>query len=414
MRKISIVASLLSVLALSGCTEEETALELNVRPLLFDGYRFEVGKTLTQMDETEHTAVHTICDETDVTSLPDRPFVFDASYRSFSRFSPEMVSPLTGLTVFHDDEAAYAYCETGHSRYVKQIDPELMPIAYREAAPEPLRPRSARVSADTQQTLLEQFEDDAPYFEFKPFNVPYVALQAPLFTTLSIEVNTQDASTTFSRPYEPSLGLQHVTLSLHIIEMNGFVQPALFESSEVNTSQWPLDPVPDGGVPTLSDTYPLPETLEFGKTYPLWQLSYDVEGEVVEQTVSLRYEPPVTMTQAEVDAATMTADEEVTIGYFHKTPLSGKTELHALDAVQTLTTDGATLKQIVARAEPVKRSGEPSDYPLFTLIEGVTSQTFEVTLHKRSKKTDVFLTTEGKHYKLNSEDSATWLSLAPY
>lgn len=412
MRKISIAASLLLTIILSGCTDEETALDLNVRPLLFDGYRYEIGKTLTQMDGAEQTAVHTICDETDVTSLPDRPFVFDASYRSFSQFSPETVSPLTSLTVFHDDEATYAYCETGYSQYVKQIDPKVMPIGYREADPEPLRPRVTQVSDEAQRTLLKQLEVTYSDLELKPFPASFVTLQASLFATLWFEVKTEDALMRSSLPYQPNL--QNLTLSLHLTETGGIVQPLLVEYSELLPSYRTLDPGPDGGVPTLSHTYPLPETLEFGKTYPLWKLAYDVNGEIVEQTVSILYEPPVMMTQAEVDAAMMTADEEVTIGYFHKTPLSGKTELHALDAIQTLTTDGATLKQIVARAEPVKRSGEPADYPLFTLIEGVTSQTFEVTLHKRSKKTDVFLTTDGKHFKLNPEDSATWLSLAPY
>ncbi|EPE62477.1 putative lipoprotein [Exiguobacterium sp. S17] len=407
MRTIGITTLLMATIILTGCTEQESALDLKVRPILFDGYHYEPDQQSMQLDETEQIAVHTICDDTSAVSISDRPFVYDATYRSFSRFS----SNFTTMSVFHDDEATYAYCQTDVSQYVKLIDADLLPAARREAEPEPLRPRSVGVSDAMRQTTETKLEDD-PFFELIPFDSPFVTLHSPLFASLALEVKTQDSSTTSFHPFDPNM--KTMTLSLYLVKMDGVVQPLLIQSSENNMAYGSLDSVPDGGIPTLSTVYPLPDELKFGETYPLWELSYDVGGETVKQTISLSYEPPVMMTQSEVDAATTEEVEEATIGYFHKTSLSGKTELHHLDAIQTTTADGETLKQMLQRAERVNRNGEAPAYPLFTLAEGVKSQTFDVTLHERSKKTDVYVTTKGNHYKLSSEDSATWLSLAPY
>ncbi|TCI36549.1 hypothetical protein EVJ29_08705 [Exiguobacterium sp. SH4S7] len=411
MRTIGITTLLMATIILTGCTEQESALDLKVRPILFDGYHYEPDQQSMQLDETEQIAVHTICDDTGAIFLPNSTFVYDGTYRSFSRFSSDVASPLTSMTVFHDDEATYAYCQTDASQYMKQIDPERFSIARRETAAEPIRPRSLSRSDEVHQAVKSNLEDDL-FFEVMPFTSPFVTLHSPLFASLALEVKTQDSSTTSFHPFDPNM--KTMTLSLYLVKMDGVVQPLLIQSSENNMAYGSLDSVPDGGIPTLSTVYPLPDELQFGNMYPLWELTYDVNGETVKQTVSLSYEPPVMMTQSEVDAATTEEVEEATIGYFHKTSLSGKTELHHLDAIQTTTADGETLKQMLQRAERVNRNGEAAAYPLFTLAEGVKSQTFDVTLHERSKKTDVYVTTKGNHYKLSSEDSATWLSLAPY
>lgn len=411
MRTIGIMTLFMATIFLTGCTEQEPVLDLEIRPVLFDGYRHEPDQELTQLNETEQIAVHTICDDTGAISLPNSAFVYDGTYRSFAHFSSDVASPMTSMTVFHDHEATYASCQTGTIQYMKPIDPEHFSLARRETAAEPPRPRSLSEDDEVHQAVKRNFEDD-PFFEVMPFDSPFVTLHSPLFASLALEVKTNDASTTSFHPFDPNM--KTMTLSLYLVKMDGVAQPLLIQSSENNMSFRSLDPIPDGGVPTLSTVYPLPDELKFGEPYPLWELSYAVGGETVKQTISLSYKPPVMMTQSEVDAATTEEVEEATIGYFHKTSLAGKTELHHLDAIQTTTTDGETLKQLLTRAEPVTRSGEAADYPLFTLVEGVKSQTFDVTLNKRSKKTDVYVTTKGNHYKLSSEDSTTWLSLAPY
>lgn len=411
MRNIGIMTLLMATIILTGCTEQEPVLDLEIRPVLFDGYRHEPDQELTQLSETEQIAVHTICDDTGAISLPNSAFVYDGTYRSFARFSSDAASPLTSMTVFHDDEATYAYCQTDASQYMKPIDPEHFSLTRRETAAEPPRPRSLSESDEVHQAVKSNLEDD-PFFEVMPFASPFVTLHSPLFASLALEVKTNETSTTSFHPFDPNM--KTMTLSLYLVKMDGVVEPLLIQFSENNMSYSSIDSVPDGGVPTLSTVYPLPDELKFGETYPLWELSYAVGGDTVKQMISLSYKPPVMMTQSEVDAATTEEVEEATLGYFHKASLSGKTELHHLDAIQTTTADGETLKQMLQRAERVNRNGEAAEYPLFTLVEGVKSQTFDVTLHERSNKTDVYVTTKGNHYKLSSEDSATWLSLAPY
>lgn len=411
MRQIGLAVLLIATIILTGCTEQAPALDLKVRPILFDGYRDAPDYQSTQLDETEQIAVHTICDDTGAIPLPNSTFVYDGTYRSFSSSSSNTADPMTSMTVFHDDDATYAYCQTDASQYMKPINPEHFALARREAAPEPLRARSLSGSDEVHQAVKRNLEDDL-FFEVIPFASPFVTLHSPLFASLALEVKTNDSSTTSFHPFDPNM--KTMTLSLHLVKMDGVVQTLLTRSSKNTMSYGSLDSIPDGGAPKLSTVYPLPNELKFDETYPLWELSYDVDGKTVKQTISLTYEPPVMMTQAEVDTATKDDVEDVILGYFHKTPLAGKTELHDLDAIQTTTADGNMLKQMLKRAEPVNRTGEAAEYPLFTLVEGVKSQTFDVTLHKRSKKTDVFVTTKGNHYKLNSEDSAMWLSLAPY
>lgn len=411
MRTITLTTLFMTAGFLTGCTTQESALDLKVRPVLFDGYHYDPDDQSSPLDETEQIAVHTICDDTGAISISERPFVYDGTYRSFSRLSSNTNSPMTSMTVFHDDETTYAYCQTDISQYVKRIDPEYFSLARREASAEPLRPRSVSVPDAMRQTVKSNLED-YPFLELLPFDSPFVGLRSPLFASLALEVKTNDDSMTSFHSFDPNMKM--MSLSLYLVKMDGIVQPILIQSSENNMAYQSLDTAPDGVVPTFKNVYPLPDELQFGESYPLWELSYDVGGETMKQTISLSYEPPVVMTQAEVDTATEETIEETVLGYFHKTSLVGKTELHYLDGVQTTTADGETLKQILQRAERVNRNGETADYPLFTLVEGVKSQTFDVTLQQRSKKTDVYVTTDGNHYKLNSEDSATWLSLAPY
>lgn len=395
---------------LSGCRDQETALHLEVRPVLFDGSRQQFGNVGAPLDEAEHIAVHTICDRTGaLETLPGTALVFDGTYRSYPRFAYGDEYVFNSMTLFRDDKDLYAYCQNEAGSYAKRLKTDPFPNDASTPVPQPSRPKTVAVPQAKQTSITKLMNEDA--LSSAPFEPQFIGIESPLFSSLAIQVQTDDRVTTYSRPYDPSF--HAASLSLHVTESETGIAPMFVETSDTNASYWPLDDGP-AVVPELVKTHPLPDELEMGKHYPLWDLSYDTDGKSVRQSISIIYEPPRLMTPSEVETTSDENADVTTIGYFHKTPLFGKAELIYIDTVQTTTTDGAKLKQMLQRAKPVDRAGEPADYPLFTLVEGVKSQVFDVTLHERSNKTDVYVTTDGKHFKLSSEDSAAWIALSPY
>lgn len=416
MKRIGMLVGLLmTVLGLVGCSESETPLHLEIRPVLFDGYRYDVDNVDApeQMSEAEQTAVFNICNGRNVLEdFSTTSITYDGTYRSFPRFSYSERSYMTELTVFHDESATYAHCQDEIGRYIKLIDPAVFPNELKDGTPLPIRPQSISVPDDVKQAVQDKALQEE-FYKIQPSDPAFVGMNMPLLSILSIHTQNGDETTSFSRPYDPRL--QKNYLSLHFMKTGEITQPLIMERySDNNIEGWPLDSVPEGGVPKLERTHNLPNELEFNQTYPVWDLLYTENGKSTRQSIAISIEPAQTMSQKEIDQALSKVETPTAIGYFHKTPLYGKADLHYLDAVQTTTADAKELRDMLTRAELVNRRGEVAEYPLFTLIEGVKSQTFEVSVQKRSKKTDVYVTTEGKHFKLNSEDSSKWLSYAPY
>lgn len=184
----------------------------------------------------------------------------------------------------------------------------------------------------------------------------------------------------------------------------------LMSSDGIHYGQYSLndDEVRDGvdnlNVRTLLEG----DTLKPLEPFPLYELTYESNGQKMTKTISIRFKPnPFIMKPTDTDA--------ISIGYVHKYPYHPGVSFNHPDAVSI---EGQGYEQLIEALETgtsSTKNGEAGEYRYLTLMKGNRGQKFELSYHKRSKKIDVFVKDmeTGNVFKLSSVGAETFQELFP-
>lgn len=149
-------------------------------------------------------------------------------------------------------------------------------------------------------------------------------------------------------------------------------------------------------------------TMEPMTPYPLYELTINLDGQMVTKTLSMRYRPNPPLTE-------IVNSDEVALAYLHKYPYHREVPLPYPDAVNVSGEAYDRLIEAIETARPSTKSGETNDYKYLTLLHGNLGQQFEVSYQQRSKKVDVFVkdVKTGEVFKLSSAGAETFQELFP-
>lgn len=150
---------------------------------------------------------------------------------------------------------------------------------------------------------------------------------------------------------------------------------------------------------------------------PVYEISYEKDGQPVTEEIRLTYRPGVFVedqTDRSVEQVPTYKDEGPLL-YLHTKPFDDESPMHDSEMVRAAGTDVNALLQAINHAKPVSRAGDEQEYRYLTIFEGMKSQEFEVSYKQRSKKLDIYLTDAKREqtFKLTSEGAETFLSYFP-
>ncbi|WP_214823761.1 hypothetical protein [Exiguobacterium algae] len=150
---------------------------------------------------------------------------------------------------------------------------------------------------------------------------------------------------------------------------------------------------------------------------PVYEISYEQDGQPVTEEIRLTYRPGVFEEgQADRPAEQVpTYKDEGPLLYLHTKPFDDESPIRDSEMMRAAGTDVNALLEAISHAKPVSRAGDEQEYRYLTIFEGMKSQEFEVSYKQRSKKLDIYLTDAKREqtFKLTSEGAETFLSYFP-
>ena len=150
---------------------------------------------------------------------------------------------------------------------------------------------------------------------------------------------------------------------------------------------------------------------------PVYEISYEQDGQPVTEEILLTYRPGV-FVEDQTDRPTEqvpTYKDEGPLLYLHTKPFDYESPIHDSEMMRAAGTDVNALLEAINHAKSVSRAGDEQEYRYLTIFEGMQSQEFEVSYKQRSKKLDIYLTDAKREltFKLTSEGAETFLSYFP-
>ena len=150
------------------------------------------------------------------------------------------------------------------------------------------------------------------------------------------------------------------------------------------------------------------DTLKPLEPLPLYELTYESNGQKMTKTISIRFKPNALMTEPSESSATSG-------GYIHKSPYHPNVPFVFPDAVDVDQKGFERLVEALETATPSKKTGDAGQYGYLTLINGNLGQEFKLSYHKRSKKVDVYITDlkTDEQFKLSSAGAEAFNDIFP-
>lgn len=313
---------------------------------------------------------------------------------------------------FVEGDAVYVLCKSEHLEEYRAVKLEARPEFLRdETAREiPLLPSVVSGTEDIQEKLSSE---DAihPYGQdltIRPFLDSLYTISSGFNGSIEFGIEDDGVFTPYLN-FAPYVVREdtHVALGYGTKTKTPYM---LMSSDGIYYGQYSLndDEVWDGvdnlNVRTLLEG----DTLKPLEPFPLYELTYESNGQKMTKTISIRFKPNPFITEP-------TDTDAISIGYVHKSPYHHGVPLYYPDAVSI---EGPSYEQLTEALEtgtPSTKNGEAGEYMYLTLLKGNRGQEFELSYHKRSKKIDVFVkdVKTGDVFKLSSIGAETFQELFP-
>lgn len=411
----------LMALGLAGCTNEDVdVLQLTYNPTSWDVASINHEYESEPIDDIEQ--VLKLCSS----KLEELPSGEMDVYNTIQAYKHPLSSD--SYTYFHQNvtfveqgETKYAICREHFGNNLGALKLEAFPhfvdttsSVKIESLPR-LMPATPAVDAALQRAEEVQMMDVTPIpdtsfqltptltgvldFEFKGHQseYPIIAFNELLSKPIQFGLIYEDAT---QRPVliQQFHGDQTMTSEL------------LFKELDDSNRNWPYT------TPNLTvERLPIDEQLEEGKSYPLYALTYEVDGQMTTDTLNVTYREA---TEELMDAETkkeFAAMREGFETFLHKRSPDEGEALSYPDIVNLSLEDATNLVEWIEAAQPTSQSGEVGAYPFLTISKNGREQTFEVSTKQRSKKLDIFLTDPKRDetFKLSSEGAELFVKLYP-
>lgn len=314
---------------------------------------------------------------------------------------------------FVEGDAVYAMCKSDHLEEYRAVKLEARPAFLKDeiAREIPLLPSVVSGTEEIQERLSRE-EAIHPYGQqdltIRPFMNSLYTISTGFNGSIEFGIGDDGVFTPYFN-FAPYVVMEdiHVALGYGTKTKTPYM---LMSSDGIHYGQYPLqdgellDEANNIHVRTLLEG----DTLKPLEPFPLYELTYESNGQKMTKTISIRFKPnPFIMEPTDTDA--------VSIGYVHKYPYHPGVPFYYPDAVSIEGQGYERLVEALETGTPSTKAGSQREYSYLTLLNGNLGQQFELSYHKRSKKVDVFVKDmkTGDQFKLSSEGAETFHQLFP-
>ena len=417
MKKYLVFSTLAILFFLFGC-EEEHALRLHTAPEYYQGRAMLPNGQQIELTEVDRSNVLESCaPDHAVTELPkgDRRWLGTVT----------LTQPLTATTstpafptatFFNVNDQSFVQCHVESITYVKQIDAVPGSILnFANTADDFPAVAKLRVAQSFERAqFLKELKKpigNEPYPIRTGMEQTLVHLTMPFEGSLIFTFKAGDAEENVTYPINSTSRDPYLSLGLGTEESDAGTQYAIYTSSNQEKYAEALRPKDAFitrllGAKLMND---LPSTLEPGKRYPLFSVSYMQDGKAHQQYVSITYKANKLLHGDELKKKMHQQFANRRHAVFHELALIGTKSTDTSFLKHVPAKDRDFLFEAIERSNSTSQFGSPAPMPYLTLFEGVSAQTFDVSYYKD----DVFLTNSktNSHFKLLQEDAERWHEL---
>ncbi|WP_114569685.1 hypothetical protein [Exiguobacterium flavidum] len=416
----------ISTLLLTGCASSPAALKLEVDPKLWRAEHFgDMNETDSRPALGEKSIAYLVeacTSKKESIKLPDDHRVLDSYYLTRKPSLMMMTDySYSMVTFFGAGENFYVYCrERQKDGFYKRIDPDKISGLRRgEQKDDQLSPNKVTllpVKPEAKRELVEQnrfMKEDEINQIFEIDTMTRFSLPAEGHLLMTAEV-IESADGLINKPeyvYHVPLAPTLNELTLWLRSDGDGVNGLTVESGGFYPDERTImtNPVAyfDEGINKKIKLLPLPPSLNADDEVVFAEVTLKKDGDMVQKIqVRLRY-------SLELPEGTVTEQPsfpERKVGVYaaaHKTSLSTDGQLVYPD-INIVTTETAKKLYVALKKDATEadRLGELAELPYLTIGDGAKTQQFEVYLHPRMKKTDVYLYDRKRDltFKLGGED----------
>jgi len=416
----------ISPLLLTGCASSPAALHLEVDPKLWQSEHFGsidgVDSRPALGEKSVAYLVEACTSKKGAVKLPDTYRVLDSYFLARKPSLARMADySYSMVTLFGAGENFYAHCQAGQNNgFYKRIDPDKISELRRGAQTDdqlsPVKISLLPVEPETKRELEEQnrfMKKDKINQTYEIDTITRFSLPAEGHLLMTAEV-IESPDGLINKPeyvYHVPLAPTMDELTLWLRSYGDGFNQLTVESDEFYPDERTIETNPvayfDEGIEKNIKLFPLPSSLDAGDESVFSEVTLTKSGKTV-QKIQVRLSYSLELPDGAKTVKSPFPDR--TLGVFaaaHKKSLSadGQLEYPDLNIITTETAKKlyAALKEEAAEAD---RLGKLADLPYLTIGDGNKTQQFEVYLHPRMNKTDVYLYDRKRDltFKLGGED----------
>ncbi|WP_260564119.1 hypothetical protein [Exiguobacterium himgiriensis] len=400
------------ILLLTGCAASEDVVQYEYVASHWTAERMMMNESVQQVDPK---TILTQCEEQELVSEIEEETLtmLGIAYATRMPFSEQDGTTYAFTQVAYvEGESLYALCQSNHLESYRAVKLETRPdfLKDEEGIKVPMRPQIESATDEARETLQrkDSIYEDGQGQKIRPFTETLMTISPSFNGTIEFGVGDEGIYHPYFdfAPYlvkhdtNVALGYDVLTNEAYMLLSHDGRYYGTYPIQDSDLVQG-VDHI---SVRVLADE----KILEPLQPFPLYELTLEIDGQVVTKTVSIRFQSNALLQEpSEV--------EPVSLAYLHRFPYQPNVPFHYPDAI-SLNQDAHTrLIEALNDANPTKRVGDSGAYNYLTLFQGNRSQQFELSYHKRSSKVDVYVKEidSAQQFKLTSEGAETFRDVFP-
>lgn len=400
------------ILMLSGCAESKDVVRYDYVASHWTAERVTMDESVQRVDPK---TILTQCEEQELVSEIEGEALtmLGIAYATRMPFTEQDGTTYAFTQVAYvEGESVYALCQSNHLEGYRAVKLKTRPdfLKDEEGIEVPMRPQIESGTDEARDALQrkDSIYEDGQGQKIRPFTETLMTISPSFNGTIEFGVGDEGIyhpyfdfapylvkhDTNVALGYDVLTNAPYMLLShdgryygTYPIQDSDLVQGADHVSVRVLADETTLDPL---------------------QPFPLYELTFEIDGQNVTKTLSFRFQPNALLREpSEVEPESMV--------YLHRYPYEPNVSFHYPDAISLGHDAQERLLGALNEARPTKRVGESGAYNYLTLFQGNRGQQFELSYHKRSSKVDVYIEeidTE-RQFKLTSEGAETFQDVFP-